>query len=178
LENLTVPAVYGQALFEAARDVSKIDLIRDELRELSRVFKETPEFFTLLKMPTASGAQKKEVLKQVLGGQMTAESEHFICVLIDKRRIGSFEGIRTAFERYVDEHNGVTAGRIVSAVPLSEMQIAKFEAETSKLFQKKVKLTQETDASILGGVRIYIDGKLIDASIRTRLDGLKETLFY
>jgi ATP synthase F1 delta subunit len=177
LENLTVGTTYGEALYEAARDLGKIDTFREELRDLNRIFSDTPEFFELLKTPTLAGEQKKESARKVFEGRIEKELLNFLCILIDKRRIAQFAGIRASFEKLVDERDGVTSGKIISAVPLSEAQISKFEAETGKLFRKKTKLTAETDASLLGGVRIYVDGKLIDASIRTKLEGLKETLF-
>ena len=63
-----------------------------------------------------------------------------------------------------------------SAVPLSRSTLAKFEAETGKLLQKKVRLENEIDKSLIGGVRIFADGKMIDASVRARVSALIETI--
>jgi F0F1-type ATP synthase delta subunit len=61
-------------------------------------------------------------------------------------------------------------------VPLTAAQVAKFEEETGKLLSKNVELVNETDHALIGGVSIFIDGKHIDASIRRRLDDLREQI--
>jgi len=176
LESLSVNAAYGEALYEAARDIGKIDVFREELRELNDLFSGSSEFFELLRTPTIAGAKRKDAAEAVLSGHIEERLLNFLLILIDKRRIGQFAGISRVFDRLIDERDGITSGRIVSAVPLTEAQLGKFETETGALFRKKIKLAAETDASLLGGVRIYIDGKLIDASIRTRLDDLRASL--
>ena len=176
MENLTVAAVYGEALYEAATDTDKLETILEEFGELVRIFKELPEFFEWLRNPTISGEMKKQTVEKIFDNEIEEELMNFLCILIDKRRIGRLDSIHTAFEKIVDDRNGVTSGKIVSALPLTDNQLTQFETETGKLLRKKVKLTSDTDTSLIGGVRIYIDGKLIDASIRSRLDKLKETL--
>jgi F0F1-type ATP synthase delta subunit len=59
---------------------------------------------------------------------------------------------------------------------LSAEQLARFEKETGRLLRRNVKLEPVIDARLIGGVRIYVDGKFIDASIRRKLDDLKETI--
>jgi ATP synthase F1 delta subunit len=101
---------------------------------------------------------------------------NFIYILIDKHRIGQIRSIAKAFNRLADEREGVVKGDIYSVVELSEEQLARFEEETGKLLNKRVKLRNERDTSLIGGVRLYIDGKLIDASVRGRLNNLKERM--
>jgi ATP synthase F1 delta subunit len=179
MENLkvdTVDTVYSLGLFEAGRDLDMLDTIEEELHAVGEALKENPDFANFLKMPTLRGEDKKELLKNVFEGRVCAPMQNFLYVLVDKRRIGQLPGIVRAFEKLMDERSGITKGTVQSAVALSPEQIARFEEETGRLLRKNVRLINETDEALIGGVRIYIDGKIFDASIRTRIDQMKQTI--
>ena len=65
---------------------------------------------------------------------------------------------------------------IISVMPLSDDQMKKFEKDASDLLQKNVRLRNEIDTSLIGGVKLLVDGKLIDASLRSRLDDLRRRI--
>ncbi|MDR2487882.1 MAG: ATP synthase F1 subunit delta [Clostridiales Family XIII bacterium] len=176
MENLSVNEVYGSALLDASTQLGRTDEFRETLESLRAVFREIPEFFLLLKTPALSAEQRREVARRALAEKLPPELLNFLFILIDKRRIGQFDGIVNAFARLADRRHGITKGRILSAVPLTEDQHRKFEEETGKLLRMKVALMPEISAELVGGVRIYVEGKLIDASIRRKLDDMKEQL--
>jgi ATP synthase F1 delta subunit len=176
MENLTVNSVYGRGLFEAANEMGTIEAISESMSEMGRVFKEYPTLFDLLRVPTIDAEERKGIADELFTGKVPDTLLNFLRILIDKRRLGSFFGIARTYEELVDEHNGVTSGRLLTAAKLAEGRLEKLETETGHLLGKNVKLKSEIDPSILGGCRIYIDGKLIDASLKTRLDKLKEKL--
>ncbi|MDR2610881.1 MAG: ATP synthase F1 subunit delta [Clostridiales Family XIII bacterium] len=176
MENLTVNSVYGRGLFEAADETGHIEVISESIGELEQVFMANPALFDLLRVPTIEAEERKRIAAEVFSGKIPDELLNFLRILIDKRRLGSFFGIARTYEKLVEERNGVTSGRLVTAAAIPPDRIAKLENETGRLLGKNVKLKGETDPSLLGGCRIYVDGKLIDASLKTRLDKLKETL--
>jgi ATP synthase F1 delta subunit len=169
-----VDEVYGSALYEAALSLGKTGELMDAVKTVRDVFREYPDFFMLLRTPSIARDERKAIVEEALGGRVPTELLNFIYVLMDKRRIGQFEGITKAFEKRADAEEGVTKGRLESATELSEDQIARFEEKTGKLLRKRVKLVSEVNARLIGGVRIYIDGKLIDASVRSKLDEMKD----
>ena len=76
----------------------------------------------------------------------------------------------------MDEKDGVSRGVVYSVIPLTEENITSLESETGKTLSKNVKLENRIDASLIGGVVVYVDGKLIDLSIKKRLSNLKQTI--
>ena len=176
MENLTVDSVYGIGLYEAARDLGSIEEFQSILIDIRELLNNNPEILTLLKAPTIDASERKSIASNIFEGKVSPEILNFIFLLIDKRRIGQFIGITKNFDRICDENNGITKGEIFSTVPLSVDQLNKFEVETGKLLRKRVELKNQIDKSILGGIKIYIDGKYIDASVRGRLDELKEKI--
>ncbi|NLD11251.1 MAG: ATP synthase F1 subunit delta, partial [Clostridiales bacterium] len=75
-----------------------------------------------------------------------------------------------------DEETGIGEGVIYSAVKLTDAQMKKFQEETGRFLQKNVMLRNKVDTSLIGGVKIFVDGKIVDASLRSRLDKLAEQI--
>jgi len=176
MEKLTVDLVYGQALFDAADDRGKVGEILDEYKAVSEVFLEYPLLKKLFSVPNIDEEDKKSAAEKVFGGRISKELLTFIFILIDKRRVGSWEGIGREYERLVWKRDGYAKGIIYSTLPIGEKRLKAFESKTNEAIGKKVKLENRIDESLIGGVKIYIDGKLIDASVKSRLDSMKQRI--
>ena len=173
MAELTVEITYGKALFEAARDMNKVDQILEELKAISVIFKQEPDFYEFFITPVLSGPEKKKVIEKIFAGRISDEMHNFLRVLIDKRRPASYSRIAREYGKLVDESLGLSVGTVVSAIPLSDEQLNSFAEKTGKLLRKNIKLSNKVDPSILGGVKIFIEGKVIDASIRKQLQDLE-----
>lgn len=176
MAELTVDLVYGKALFQAAKEESKTDSILEEVMELEKLFQREPEFFGFFCSPIISAKEKKAVIRQVFEGRISQELVNLLCVLIDKGRGKHLPRIAKQFQILVNESTGHITGTIYSVLPLAQEQLTAFEQKTGDLLGKGVKLFNKIDSSLIGGVRIFVDGKLIDASIKTRLSDLMESL--
>lgn len=176
MAELTVDLTYGDALYQAAAEVDKRDQILEEALQVLEIFQQEPEFFQLINYPAISAEEKKKIVKTVFEGKICKELLNLLYVLIDKSRTGRYPGIVKAYKDLVDREEGVTYGTIYSVEPLKEEQLAKFEAELTKLLKENVKLENKLDSSLIGGVKILADGRIIDASIRKRLDDLGSKL--
>ncbi|MDR0853399.1 MAG: ATP synthase F1 subunit delta [Clostridiales Family XIII bacterium] len=176
MESLSVQATYGQALFEAAVDGGKVDLIAEEQKEISQIFKEYPELRKLFVIPTIPAEDKKAVARNIFEGKVAPELLNFLYILIDKRRLGAWDGAVRHYEELIDQRDGVTKGVLYSVVPVEDEKLKQFEADASAAVSKAVRLENRIDKSLIGGIVIYVDGKLIDVSIRNRLEGLKQIM--
>lgn len=176
MAELTVDMTYGKALFQAAADVNKAEIILEESQGMLELLKENPDLGEFIRTPVISAAEKKQVIEKIFSGRICDELLNLLYILIDKRRAGSFESIVKQYKKLMDESRGFSIGTIYSVKPLSKEQLETFEEKTGKLIRKKVKLENKTNSSIIGGVRIFIEGKVIDATIRKRLNDLKESL--
>lgn len=176
MAELTVDKTYAKGLFLAAREMSKTDEIMQEAKELVALFNREKLFFDYLSSPTVSGDEKKQTVRNVFEGRISQEMVNFLLVLIDKGRVRHFQRIVKQYELLLNESLGFSRGVIYSAVPLSEAQLASFEEKIGQLIDKKVKLDNRIDKNLIGGVRIFIEGKLIDASVKKWLSDLKENL--
>ncbi len=173
---LAAAMVYGQALFDAAVDLDKVDEIKEEITALDEIFKAQPQYAEIMKNPALPAARKKSLLREAFEGRVMNEVLSFLFILVDKRRFGFYHAIVKHYLKLMDERNQMGYGKIYSVVPLTEEQIARFEEETGKLMGEKIQLKNKIDKNLIGGVKIKVDGKLIDASVSGRLKHMKERL--
>lgn len=172
MAELTVAMTYASALFAAAEDVDKVEEIKEEAAMIQEIFLKEKDFFLILNNPAVSREKKKELLESVFKDKICDEMLYFLYILIDKGRLHNYEGIGRLYLDAVNKQQGIGMGIIYSAVPLSTAQINEFENQTGKLIKKNVKLTNEVDKTLIGGVKILIEGKSIDASLKGRLKNL------
>jgi len=171
-----VDLVYGSALYQAARDLDKITLISEEAGELLGVFESEPELPAFLNSPAIAAVAKKDVIGTVFEGKICDELLNFMFVLIDKGRTRHFAKIIGAYRNLINKADGFAYGKILSVEPLNEVRLKKFEEETGKLLNLNVKLENFTAPDLIGGVKIFVDGKIIDASVKSRIKDLKNSL--
>lgn len=175
-KELTVSMVYGQALLEASQALGTTELVNAEAGELADLLDREPELFRLICTPVISGARRKQAVKEIFDGRLRPELVNLLYVMIDKDRAGILRGVLRYYEGLVREEQGMVLGTVVSARPLSEEQKANFEQETGKLIGKKVRLENQVEPRVLGGVRIMVEGKVLDTTVETRLKELTEQL--
>lgn len=176
MAELTVYKTYGTALFEAAGELGIRSQVSEEAAGILDVFHAEPDLVSLINFPTISAEEKKTVLERVFSGRICEALLNFLYVLVDKRRIGSFEGIIKVYNRLVDHEEGISYGTVYSVEPLSEAHLQDVESDISKLLQANVKLINEIDPKLIGGVKVMVEGKLIDASIRKKFDDLESQI--
>lgn len=169
MAELTVDAIYGSALYQAAVELKKEQVLLEEAEGLVAVFRENPELAGLLRNPTVSANEKKDLIQKIFEGRIEQELLNFLYVLVDKRRIRHFDRAVKVYKKLMDKAHGVAYGRILSVQPLSGERLREFEEQAGSLLKTRVALENEVDASLLGGVKIFVNGKVFDASVRTRL---------
>ena len=92
---------------------------------------------------------------------------------------GHARGIPEMIRNYRDlarEQRGETVARVASAVPLTENQLDALRARLEKRFGKKMKLVCEVDPALMGGIRVETEGRVLDGTLRTRLQEIKEVM--
>ena len=166
MAELAVDLTYGEALREAAVDVGKQQEILEEGQQIVEILENEPDLKAFIDYPAISAEEKKKVLEEVFGGKICQEMMNFLFVLIDKRRAGRFERIIKVYRDLLEKEEGVSYGTVFSVEKLSEERIAQLEEQTSRLLRMKVKLENEIDPKLIAGVKILVEGKIIDASYR------------
>ena len=176
MAELTIDKVYAKALYQVAQEMKIEEKVVAQAKEIGAIMKREPELKRFMDSPIISVAEKKQVLGNIFQDQICEELMNFLFVLVDKGRTRHFEKILARLIRISMEEEGVSAGVLYSTQLLTNEQMKGFEAQTGKLLRKKVHLENQVDSSLLGGVKILIEGKIIDASFRKQLDSFRDAL--
>ncbi len=165
---------YAQAAFEVARERGQVDRWAAELERLVALLEGT-EAGAFLAAPQIPFGAKREFVEQALAGFLP-EVRNLVLLLVRRRRVRLLRQIFEEFGRLANEYRGVVVAEVTSAVPLEDADKAVIIRQLSELTGKRVILRTRVDPSILGGLIVRIGDKLIDGSVRTRLERLRETL--
>ena len=176
MEAAVVALTYSTALYEAAKELGKQEQFLTEVSQLAVLVKTYEDFAKFLNSPAIIEKAKKEAVKKIMQDRFSQEMINFVYVLIDKMRTAEIPAIARQYLKLYDKESGVAAGKIFSVVKLTPEQLHKFEAEMSRLLRKHIKLENRLDQTLIGGVKIQVDGKMIDRSYRADLECLRREL--
>jgi F-type H+-transporting ATPase subunit delta len=167
--------VYARALFDAALEEDKLQPVREQLAQVVAAEAEVPELRELLRNPQLDSQARKAAL-----GDLLADSEdllrNFLLVLVDKGRTGQLEEIGREFERLVAEHEGIVHAELTTAIELSDEEAQDLLARIEKSTGRKVEATRKVDPGLIGGIVLQIGSHRLDASVRGRLERLRQEL--
>jgi F-type H+-transporting ATPase subunit delta len=164
--------VYSEALFGAAKELGKLDLVREQLDQFASALEQQRELNVFFFSPFFSTREKKEGLEGVLSGADEI-FVNFLKVLIDKHRMPVIFRIRRQFELLWQEENRLLSVEVTSAVELDDEVAAQIRERVERQTGRKVELTRRVDDSILGGLVVRVSNMILDASIRNQLERLR-----
>lgn len=160
---------YGQALFELALESGDLDTREEEIRLMVDTFTSEEEFFNILNHPKLSKKDKLDMLKAIFEGKVCDDFVGFLYLTVDKSRQEHIVDILNYTLARIEEYNGFVTAHVESAVPLADIDkkliVSKLEAQTGK----KITLEAVVDESLIGGLIIRINDRIVDNSIKRNL---------
>lgn len=169
-----VGKLYSEALFEIGLENNNLDELNDDIKQCRNVFEENPELVKLLASPVITNDEKIGVISSIFGESGTVRD--FICVVTQKGRIGWFSDIAEEFRLKCSEHDNIAEMTVITSIPLKAAQREKLAKKLEDKSGKKIKLSEKTDPSILGGIIIEYGNTRIDDSIKGKLEAVSRQL--
>jgi F-type H+-transporting ATPase subunit delta len=170
-----IAQVYARALFEVAQQHDLLDTIRDQLDQFVRALDENRELQVFFFSPYFSTEEKKQALHKVVDGAEPIFMG-FLETLADGHRMPVIFRIRARYEHLWDEANRVLPVSVTSAVPLDEATVKEIGDRIGQQTGQTVELTASADPEILGGIIVRVGNAILDASLRNRLNQLRNQL--
>jgi F-type H+-transporting ATPase subunit delta len=170
-----VHRVYAEALLEAAKDQKAVAPIRKELRELVAALGESEDLRSFLRNPQIDSRAKREALEQLLTGA-NEYFLNFVRLLAEKGRIGEIEDVHEEWERLLAAEERVLELELITAIELSDKETAEIVGQIEKASGRKVEAKRSVDPNLIGGIIIQAGSQRLDASVRHRLEQLREEL--
>lgn len=171
-----VGSVYGEALYELAKEEGLTKSIGEQLRLLQESFRQEPEFLRLLSVPNLTKAERCQILDDSFRGKVEQYLLNFMKILTEKGYMRHFSDCTDAYMNRYNLDNGILPVTAITAVPLNAEQAEKLTGKLSRITGKQVQLHNQIDPACLGGVRLDYDGKRLDDTVSHRLDSIRELL--
>ncbi len=167
---------YARALHELAVAAGDVAAVGRSLSALAETIEENPELAGHLHSPQLTRDSKKRMLLGVLGDDVDDLARRTVLLLADRGRAGAVGELAHAWNHIVMETEGRQVAQVTSAVPLDDETRARLLRQLGTITGKTISLTEAVDPDLLGGVRILLGSKMIDGSLRRRLESLGESL--
>ncbi len=173
-ENVTLARPYAEAAFQLAK-ASSLAAWSQSLDRMA-VVTAAVEMQECIANPQLSADQLSSLFAGVVGGDLPAEQQNFVRVLIDNDRLGVLPEIAQLFNELKNGHEGVKDAEVESAFPLDDTAVKALVADLERKFQCKINVTVRLVPELIGGVRIAVGDEVIDASVRGKLAAMATAL--
>jgi F-type H+-transporting ATPase subunit delta len=179
-ENPSVSGVsgrYATALFELARDERAIDAVLLDLDNFNALLDDSADLRRLVRSPVFSADMQVKALTVVLDrAGITGISANFLKVLTANRRLFAVSDVIRAFRALVAKFKGEASADVTVAEALSDKNLGALKTALKSVTGKDVALHVKVDPSIIGGLVLKLGSRMVDSSLRTKLNSIKHAM--
>jgi F-type H+-transporting ATPase subunit delta len=168
---------YAQALLELGVEDGSLDRLVDEMGSLAEAWVSSAELRNAVENPLVPHPAKKAVvgeLAEQIGA--TETTRRTLLLLVDRRRARTLPYLAQYLRELADARKGIVRAEVTTAAPLGEDYYARLQAQLEKMTGKTVVVDRKTDPALIAGVVTRIGDRILDGSLRTRLQSLKDSL--
>ena len=168
---------YATALFELARDQKSVDSVKADLDKFSALLTESPALLRLVRSPVFTTDAQAKALDAILAkAGIGGIAANFLKVLTKNRRLFAVADVIRAFRALVAQFKGEATAEVTVAEPLSDANLDALKAALKSVSGKDVDLNVKIDPSIIGGLVVKLGSRMIDSSLRTKLNSIKHAM--
>ncbi|OUP50371.1 ATP synthase F1 subunit delta [Lachnoclostridium sp. An181] len=172
-----VSKIYGDALFQTAMEEGRLDEFFAQAKTVKEILGEHGELFKLIDEPKIDREEKQKILETIFGGKIADELTGLFLLLVEKGRFKDTGRVLEYFLLRVKEEKKIGIAKVVSAMELTDGQKTKIE---KRLLETTMYVSFEVEylvnPSLIGGLTIQIGDRIVDGSIRTKLEKLAGVL--
>ena len=163
---------YARAIIETAANTQAV---REELTTIAEAFKANPALLHSLTNPGIPVVNKKAIVTAVFPG-LSAPLPRLFEMLIDAARVGLLPEIAARYRNEWNSRNNVHAAKVVTAMALDEASADSVKKAIERAVSGTVEMETRVDSSLVGGLKVEVDGHLFDGTVKARLKALRQQL--
>jgi len=166
---------YAEAAFQVALADGQLDRWKADLATAAGLLGR-PDVAPTVDNPAVPITQRLEIVRQLLASRISDQALRLVSLLVERGRGNALPKVSEDFNRLLNAHRGVVEATVTSAVPLTEDETAAIRSRVEAMAGSDVELRTEVDPGLMGGLTIQVRDRLLDASIRGRLERLRDQL--
>ncbi|MDB5581390.1 MAG: synthase subunit delta [Bradyrhizobium sp.] len=168
---------YATALFELARDEKSIDAVKADLEKFEAMLADSADLKRLVRSPVFSAGEQSRALAAVLEkAGISGVAAKFLKVLTANRRLFAVTDVIRAFRALVARFKGEATADVTVAEKLSDKNLDALKTALKSVTGKDVALNVNVDPSIIGGLVVKLGSRMVDSSLRTKLNSIKHAM--
>jgi F-type H+-transporting ATPase subunit delta len=167
--------IYANALFEAAKEKGRLEVVRSELQEFRQAVQQVSELRALLENPEIDTRERTDALRAILA-DADELVRNFLLLVTEKGRAHEIPGIVREFETLVAREEGILDVELTTAVELSEDESRRILDRIEGVSEQKLRATRKVDPRLIGGFVLQAGSYRVDASVRARIERLRRQL--
>jgi F-type H+-transporting ATPase subunit delta len=172
-ELATIARPYAEALFQASKaDLASTQTWVDALTAVAS----DAGMQQFAADPRASAAQVYDVIAGVVKTPLNAQAQNFLRAVIDNGRLNALAEIAAQFRALKNAQGGTSDAVVYSAFSIDGSALAEVKATLEKRFARKLNVTVELAADLIGGIRVVVGDEVLDTSVKARLEQMKVAL--
>ena len=168
---------YATALFELALEANAVEAVQADLDRFDALVAESADLNRLVRSPVFSAKEQLQALSAVLDRVgISGLAANFLKLAASNRRLFAVRDMIKAFRALVAEHKGEATAAVTVAEPLKDQHVEALRAALKSVTGKDVDLDVKVDPAILGGLVVKVGSRMVDSSLRTKLNAIKHAM--
>jgi len=168
---------YATALFELALEANAVEAVKADLDRFDALVAESADLNRLVRSPVFSAEEQVQALSVVLDRVgISGLAANFFKLVAANRRLFAVRDMIKAFRALIAQHKGEATAAVTVAEPLKDQHVDALRAALKSVTGKDVDLDIKIDPAILGGLVVKLGSRMVDSSLRTKLDGIKHAM--
>ena len=165
---------YATALFELADSAGSLDQVADNLKSVMDMIGESEDFRRLIRSPLYSAENQAKAIGVLLKkAGIEGLTANFVGLVIKNRRLFALPDIIKAYQTLLSERKGIVIAEVTSAHALTDDQSKALQDTLNTALGKTIEVVTKTDPALLGGLVVKVGSRMVDSSLRTKLQSLK-----
>lgn len=168
---------YATALFELALEASAVDGVKADLEKFDALVADNPDLARLVRSPVFSTEEQGRALAAVLNqagiGGLAAK---FLKIVTANRRLFAAREMIRGYNALVAKHKGEVTAQVIAAEKLNDARLAEIKQALKTVTGKDVLVDMRVDPSIIGGLIVKLGSRMVDSSLRTKLNSIKHAM--
>ena len=168
---------YATALFELALEANAVEVVQADLDRFDALVAESTDLTRLVRSPVFSAEEQLQALSAVLDrAGISGLAANFLKLAASNRRLFAVRDMIKAFRALVAQYKGEVTAEVTVAESLKDQHVAALRAALKSVTGKDVDLDIKIDPAIIGGLVVKLGSRMVDSSLRTKLNGIKHAM--
>lgn len=166
----------ARVLFELATSSDVVDAVDSDLASVVASVRGHVDLRQALTDTGLPADKKRDIMRDIFGESATPESLAIVTLMVERGMTDQLGDLARLFSEIAEAERGVVVAEVTTAIELDEALRAKLVKQISTAIGRPVSLRERVDESILGGIRINVAGRVLDGTVRSQLDSVRQAL--